>query len=282
MDTLVQLSLLASFIAGMVALFAPCCITFLLPTYFANIFKEKRRVLLMTFIYSLGIFTIMLPVVLGAKAISHFFFQLHDQVYIIGGIILILVGFTALLGLKLPMPNISTTRQASDPVSTYILGLLAGITSACCAPVLIGIITLSALSPTLGISLLVGFFYVLGMVTPLYIASLLIDKKNILAKPILRKPLREVHYLGRSHLITVADLIAFLMFTSMGLITIFLAMTGKLAMSKGEDGVTQMIQNVAFTVTNYVQKVPGLDIIFLLLSTWLIYAFIRHIFRNNK
>ena len=41
MDTLFQLSLLASFIAGMVALFAPCCITFLLPAYFANVFKEK-------------------------------------------------------------------------------------------------------------------------------------------------------------------------------------------------------------------------------------------------
>jgi len=96
MNTLFQLSLLASFIAGMVALFAPCCITFLLPAYFANVFKEKRRVVLMTFIYSLGIFTVMLPVVLGARALTQLFFNLHDQTYVIGGLFLIFVGFSTL------------------------------------------------------------------------------------------------------------------------------------------------------------------------------------------
>ncbi len=166
MNTLFQLSLLASFIAGMVALFAPCCITFLLPAYFANVFKEKKRVVLMTFIYSLGIFTIMLPVVLGARVLTQLFFNLHDQTYIIGGVFLIFVGFSTLLGFKLPMPHFNFTKKADDPVSTYILGIISGITSACCAPVLIGVIALSTLSPTMFQSLLVGFFYVLGMVTP--------------------------------------------------------------------------------------------------------------------
>lgn len=113
-----QLSLLASFIAGMIALFAPCCVTFLLPAYFANIFKEKKQVLLMTFIYSLGIFTVMLPVVLGARVLTQIFLDLHDQTYIIGGLFLIFVGFLGLLGVKLPMPHISSTRQAGDPLST--------------------------------------------------------------------------------------------------------------------------------------------------------------------
>jgi len=61
MDALFQLSLFASFIAGMVALFAPCCITFLLPAYFANVFKEKKRVVLMTFIpefLKIGVFNL--------------------------------------------------------------------------------------------------------------------------------------------------------------------------------------------------------------------------------
>ena len=125
MDTLFQLSLLASFIAGMVALFAPCCITFLLPAYFANVFKEKKRVVLMTFIYSLGIFTVMLPVVLGARALTQLFFSLHDKTYVIGGIFLIFVGFSTLLGFKLPMPNFKFTRHADDPLSTYILGIIS-------------------------------------------------------------------------------------------------------------------------------------------------------------
>lgn len=276
METLFQLSLLASFIAGMVALFAPCCITFLLPAYFANVFKEKKRVVLMTFIYSLGIFTVMLPVVLGAKALSQLFFSLHDQTYIIGGLFLIVVGFGALLGFKLPMPQFNVTKQADDPLSTYILGVISGITSACCAPVLIGVVALSTLSPTMGQSLLVGFFYVLGMVTPLYLASLFIDKRNLLAKPIFRRPFRQVRFMGKIHLITVSNLVSFVMFVGIGLLIVFLSLSGKLTMNRSEESVTQAIQNVAISVTSFVQKIPGLDVIFLLASLYLLYVFIKN------
>ena len=280
MDTLFQLSLLASFIAGMVALFAPCCITFLLPVYFANVFKEKKRVVLMTFIYSLGIFTIMLPVVLGARALTQLFFNLHDQTYIIGGLFLVFVGFSTLLGFKLPMPRFNFTKKADDPLSTYILGIISGITSACCAPVLIGVIALSTLSPTMVQSLLVGFFYVLGMVTPLYLASLFIDKRNVLEKPIFRRPFREVTFLGKTHMIMVSNLISFIMFAGMGVLIVFLALSGKLAMNRSEESVTQMIQSVAVSVTSLVQKIPGLDLAFLLLSGFLLYTFIKYIRKN--
>lgn len=281
METLFQLSLLASFIAGMVALFAPCCITFLLPAYFANVFKEKKRVVLMTFIYSLGIFTIMLPVVLGASALSQMFFKLHDQVYIVGGGFLMLIGFISLLGLKLPMPNFSFAKQASDPISTYILGIISGITSACCAPVLVGVITLSALSPTMAQSLLVGLFYVLGMVTPLYLASLFIDKRNLLEQPILRKPLRNVVVGGKIYPITVSGLVSFIMFTGLGIITIFLTLAGKLIMGSDKDGVAEMIQSIVTSGTTLVQKVPGLDFVFLIVSLWLFVKFGQYL-RNKE
>lgn len=282
MDTLFQLSLLASFIAGMVALFAPCCITFLLPAYFANIFKEKKRVVLMTFIYSLGIFTVMLPVVLGAKALSQLFFNFHDQTYIIGGLFLIFVGFSTLLGFKLPMPRFNFTKQTDDPLSTYILGIISGITSACCAPVLVGVIALSTLSPTMAQSLLVGFFYVLGMVTPLYLASLFIDKRNLLEKPIFRKPFREITIGGQTHMITVANFISFIMFVGMGLLTIFLSLSGKLAMNRSEESVTQLIQSVAVSVTSLVQKIPGLDLVFVAIALWLLSKFIKYIGQDKK
>lgn len=281
MDALFQLSLLASFIAGMVALFAPCCITFLLPAYFANVFKEKRRVVLMTFIYSLGIFTVMVPVVLGAKALSQMFFNLHDQTYIIGGLFLIFVGFGALLGFKLPMPHFNFTKQADDPLSTYVLGVISGITSACCAPVLIGVLALSSLTPSMVQSLLVGFFYVLGMVTPLYLASLFIDKRNFLEKPIFRKPIREVVFLGKTHMITFSNLVSFAMFVGIGILTIFLSLSGKLAMNRSEESVTQAIQNIAVSVTTFVQKIPGLDVIFVLLALWLLYKFVKYIHQKK-
>ncbi len=263
--------------AGIVALFAPCCITFLLPSYFANVFKEKKRVVLMTFIYSLGIFTVMLPVVLGARTLTQFFFSLHDQTYLTGGSFLILVGFATLLGFKLPMPHFAFTKQTDDPLSTYILGVISGITSACCAPVLVGVVALSTLSPTLIQSLLVGFFYVLGMVAPLYLASLFIDKRNLLEKPILQRPVREVTLAGTTRVITVANLVSFSIFTGMGILIIFLTLSGQLAMNRGEESVTALIQAVAIAVTGFVQKIPGLDVVFALMALWLLYKFVTYL-----
>ena len=180
------------------------------------------------------------------------------------------------------MPNFNFTKKAEDPLSTYILGIISGITSACCAPVLIGVIALSSLSPTTAQSLLVGFFYVLGMVTPLYLASLFIDKRNLLEKPIFRRPFREVTFLGKPHMITVSNLVSFIMFAGMGVLIIFLALSGKLAMNRSEESVTQMIQSVAVSVTSFVQKIPGLDLVFLLLSGFLLYTFIKYIISKNK
>lgn len=281
MEPLFQLSLLASFIAGMVALFAPCCITFLLPTYFANIFREKKKVLGMTFIYSLGIFTVMIPVVLGAKALSQMFFKLHDQTYLIGGGFLLVVGFMSLLGLKLPMPKMGLNRQAKDPGSTYILGIFSGIASACCAPVLIGVIALSTLSPTLMQSLFVGFFYVLGMVTPLYLASLLIDKKNILSAPWLRRSLGEIKLGKKTYVILMTNLVSFVLFTIIGLLIILLTLSGKLSMEAGEETITKSIQAVALSVTGWVGKIPFLDWVFVGLAVWVFYRLYKKLFKKD-
>src|SRR3989338_2634322 len=189
-----QISLIAAYIAGMVALFAPCCISYLLPAYLGNVFKERRRVLLMTAVYSLGIFIVLLPVVLGAQALAALFFRLHDKTYLVGGSIMILVAFLSLLGIKLPLPHVSVSRTAGRPdiASTFTLGIIAGITSACCAPVLIGVLTLSSLSPTLLSALGVGVAYVAGMVTPLYLASLFIHNRNILEKPFFKQQITAV------------------------------------------------------------------------------------------
>ena len=84
MELIFQTSLIASFVAGMVALFAPCCITFLLPAYLGSVFKEKEKILLMTLIFGLGIAVTLLPAVLGVAIISKLLFRYHNIIYIIG------------------------------------------------------------------------------------------------------------------------------------------------------------------------------------------------------
>ena len=50
MNILFETSIIASFLGGMLALFAPCCITFMLPAYFAYTFKQKKAILLNSYL----------------------------------------------------------------------------------------------------------------------------------------------------------------------------------------------------------------------------------------
>src|SRR3989338_6221068 len=106
-----QTSLIAAFAAGMVALFAPCCITFLLPAYLGGVFKEKEKVLLMTLVFGLGIFIVMMPAVLGVALLSKALFIYHDTIYFIGGLVMLATALVTFLDIKLPMPNTSVIKR---------------------------------------------------------------------------------------------------------------------------------------------------------------------------
>ncbi len=277
-----QISLIAAFIAGMVALFAPCCITYLLPAYFGNIFKEKKRIFTMTIIYSLGIMTIMLPVVLGMRLLTQLFFKFHDTTYIIGSVLMLVVAVFALLDIKLPMPRFATKRQAVDAPSTYILGIVSGITSSCCAPVLMGVLTLSAFSSTTMTALGVGIAYVAGMVAPLYLASVFIHKRNILQKPIFRQVVTKFRLGRREFIISVSNLIASAIFTLTGLIMGFLTFTGRLSMDQSDAGITNSIQNIAFYITDRIGNAWLLNLAFIIVSLYLLFKLKQILNEENQ
>jgi len=271
-----QISLFAAFIAGMVALFAPCCISYLFPAYLGNVFKERYHVIGMTLVYSAGIFVVMLPVVLGAKFLTDIFFSLHDYTYVVGGFIMIVIGFFSLLGVKLPMHfSFHQKENKHDIASTFTLGIFSGITSACCAPVLIGVMALSAVSGTIFMALGVGAAYVLGMVTPLYIASFFIHKRNILGNPIFKKILTTISIFGKTYPIFVSNVIAFTVFILTGILMILLTLTGNLSMDMGEEAISFQINQASLNVTEFVRKVPGLDIVFVLLAVFGIYLLLK-------
>jgi cytochrome c biogenesis protein CcdA len=238
----------------------------------------------MTFIYSLGIFTIMLPIVLGARALSLFFFRFHDQSYLVGGIFLLLISFVTLLGIKLPMPKISINQKPGKPDigSTYLLGLFSGVTSACCAPVLLGVMSLSAFSFSFIGSLGVSLAYVLGMVFPLYIGSYFIDKKNLLNIPFLRKRLYQLSIMGKKYDILATNLIGFLIFLIMGSLIIILASLGKLGMPEDQSGFISVMTNIAEKLTNLSQAIPGLDLLFAVLIVFIIIKLLNFSQRKNE
>lgn len=254
-----QTSLIAAFLGGMVALFAPCCISFLLPAYLGSVFKERSKILLMTLVFSLGIFIVLLPVVLGTYALSSFFLKFHTYVYTIGALVMLAIGAISFLGIKLPIPMVHFEQRGkyTDVLSIFTLGIMSGITTSCCAPVLIGILTLSFLSPTFYQALLVGAFYVLGMVFPLYLSSFFITEKRILNFSFFRKKWFSLKLFGSEYPILTSNILAGSIFTLTGLITLNLVFTTGVAMSGQMDVFTKMIQTAIKATDDAIRLIPA-------------------------
>jgi len=226
---LTSISLITAFFGGMVALFAPCCITFLLPSYLANIFRERRRVVWMTLIFGVGIATVLVPTALGVRAVGQLFQHYHTQTYVIGGLFMILLGAMELTGRKITLPMLNLTIDLNtrhDPWSVYLLGIFSGLTTSCCTPVLAGVLTISFLSPTFLWAATAGISYVFGMVIPLVLLALLLEKVNWATLPQLRtKTLR----LGQKTLL-LSDAVAGMLYTLVGITFSVLALTGRISM----------------------------------------------------
>lgn len=269
-NTLFQVSIIASFVAGMVALFAPCCITFLLPAYLGNVFKEKEKVLLMTLVFGLGIFVVLMPAVLGVSIVSKMIFRYHDSIYTFGGIVMLLVAGITFLGIKMPMPKISQNSHGkTDVLSIFTLGIFSGITSACCAPVLIGVMALTILTPSFFGSLLVGSMYVLGMVTPLLLISIFLSGK-MPQSVVLRRTIGSLKLLNKEYVIVLSNAIAAAIFFIAGSLTLLLNSQGKLSMAQSEQ-VSKMIQNVGSYVNSLVGGNIALNVIFIGLIALFVY-----------
>ena len=170
-------SLIAAAVAGGIALFAPCCISFMLPAYFASAFQQRRKLVAMTFIFAAGVATVVLPIALGASLLRQVFTDWHPYIYTIGGVLLLGLATYTLLGgeLHLPTPGRRAGGNAG-PLGVYALGVFSGVTSSCCAPVLAGVIALSAVASSFGAALGLGLAYVFGMVAPLFAISLVWER----------------------------------------------------------------------------------------------------------
>jgi len=183
MDLLVSASFIASFFAGVAALFAPCCITVLLPTYLGSVFKQKSTVFLMTFIYFLGLLTIFLPIGLGVSFLSSLFREYHNTIFWLGGVFLTMLGIFLVLGRQFSLPfSLHPTLARYDLGSVYVLGVFSAIATTCCAPVLAGVVALSALPGSVLLGGLYSLAYVLGMMVPLFVIAAFLDKADFTKK----------------------------------------------------------------------------------------------------
>ncbi|MGA8857921.1 MAG: cytochrome c biogenesis protein CcdA, partial [Candidatus Bathyarchaeia archaeon] len=144
MSLLLLAYMIIAFVAGIVALAMPCCFSVLLPSYFAQSFKQKARLIGMTVVFSSGIATIMLPLALGVVALAQTIRASHSLVFVIGGFLMIILGFWTLWGQgMLPRLQLPVNLNKNDVLSVYTLGVFSGAATSCCAPVLAGVLVLS-------------------------------------------------------------------------------------------------------------------------------------------
>lgn len=218
MQIIVTTSLITAFLAGTAALLAPCCIGVLLPSYLASIFKTKTKIFLMTFVYFLGLFTVFLPLGLGVASLSQMFSRYHVFIFTLGGALMLFLGLMLIAGKTYALPlKVHPKLRAHNTGSVYVLGVFSGIATTCCAPVLAGVLALSALPGTWGLGIVYSLAYVSGMVAPLFVIAALIDKTNLTDR--LASLRRQISYklFGQTIQVNLSNFISGLLFAAIGI-----------------------------------------------------------------
>lgn len=253
-------SILAAFFAGGVALFAPCCIVFLAPSYLAGAVKNARwRLLPLTFIFAAGLAVVLVPITLGMSLLAGAIAQYHVALYWAGGLMMISLALLALSGKMWSLPSFlrapDTTR--GDTASFFALGVFSGIASACCAPVLAGVMTLSVLSGSPIGGLALGVAYVFGMVFPLFVMALVWDKARLGDRKLLQARVVQLRVAGRTLVTNTLNIAVAVGFVVMGGFVIALAgsseMTGGSAF---QDVASRRLTDVFATVQELLSPIP--------------------------
>lgn len=229
-------SVLAAFFAGGVALFAPCCIVFLAPSYLAVAVKNRRwRLLPLTFVFAAGLALVLVPITLGMSLVASTIANYHAPLYYAGGILMLALAVFSLSGRMLSLPSALRAPDTArgDSGSFFALGVFSGIASSCCAPVLAGVMTLSALSGTPIGGATLGLAYTFGMVFPLFVMALLWDRYRLGERRFLRaKPVR-IRVAGKVLATNTVNLLVAAAFTVMGGFLIYLANSGQMTGGPG-------------------------------------------------
>ncbi|WP_122263708.1 cytochrome c biogenesis CcdA family protein [Ornithinimicrobium cerasi] len=268
-------SILAAFFAGAVALFAPCCIVFLAPAYLAAAVKNNRwRLLPLTFVFAAGLAVVLVPITLGVSLVAGAIAKYHVQLYWAGGLLMIALGLLALSGRMWSMPSVLRAPDTArgDSATFFSLGVFSGIASSCCAPVLAGVMTLSALSGSALGGALLGMAYVFGMVIPLFVMALAWDAAGLGERRWGRAKALRWSVGGRTLHTNTVNVAVAVAFVAMGIAVISLAgsttMTGNATWFQrvASDGVTRTAEQVLGWVAPVPEPLLGLGLLALAAS----------------
>jgi cytochrome c biogenesis protein CcdA len=251
-------TLLASFLGGVVALLAPCCVSVMLPAYLSTGFRRSGGVVPATLVFGTGVATVILPIGLGATFLSRLLVSGHVWIFSVGGMLMIVAGVAVLAGWKpnLPMPGARAATQGSFR-SAYVLGVFSGAASACCAPVLAGVAVLSGAAASFPAALSIGAVYVAGMVVPLALVALLWDTRREHATRLLTDRTIQLRLGGWHRRLSLGTAVGGVLMIVMGVLALLLAATGPGMSSGWQTELSAWLQHVSSRVLAALSWVPG-------------------------
>jgi cytochrome c-type biogenesis protein len=214
----------AAFVAGMIAFFAPCCSGVMMPTYLAAISGNSRiRMARLTAVYVSGVALVVLPITLGAGAIGQWTSRYHPQLFVLGGLMMVMTAVTLWRGSMLPIPMLRQPELTGTAGSVFVLGVFSGAATACCAPVLAGAVALSALNQSWLGGLAMGLSYLAGIILPLVLIAVVFNG----AKKKVRDPKFTLAIASYRKRISLSRLVGSVVFAASGLFFIGLALAGE-------------------------------------------------------
>lgn len=209
-----------------------------------------------TLIFALGLSSILIPVALGFRLFVFFFDAFHREIYYLGGVFLVLMGIMTIKPIsnfQFPISNFIHQKpirleEKVNVASVFSLGLISGLSSSCCAPVLFAAVTLTTLSPTIFQALVVSAAYVLGIVFPLFIISLFYKKIT-----------EKISGKNRQKIYNIFKILGASIFIVSGVLIIIFNYLGKIQMYQME-GYSRSLRLVVFEIAKYFQN-PLIDIL---------------------
>lgn len=253
-------SVLAAFFAGGVALFAPCCIVFLAPSYMAVAVKNRRwRLLPLTFSFAAGLALVLVPITLGMSLVASAIANYHQPLYYAGGVLMLALAAFSLSGRMLSLPSFirAPDTRHGDSASFFALGVFSGVASSCCAPVLAGVMTLSALSGSPFGGIVLGLAYTFGMVFPLFMMALVWDRYRLGERRWLRARTVRFRLAGRVVATNTINLAVAAAFAAMGGFVIWLANSEQMTGGPGfQVAIGNGLEQIFTRIESFVAPVP--------------------------
>src|SRR3989338_5396867 len=182
-----SITFLLAFFAGLISMTSPCGIA-LLPTFFSVAFKDRKKAVLMTTAFSIGLLIAFTIFGLIAGFLGNFFNTYKLAFAVVSGFILIFFAILLFFNVGFSIFNFKLDYSKEKSFfSVAALGFFFGVGwTPCVGPILVGILLLAANAATVLNGTLMLIFYGIGIAAPLIVLAYFSDRYDWANSKLLR------------------------------------------------------------------------------------------------